>query len=113
MEQLRTNPRVVDEIVRFVVHDLRAASEGDDVMVAIVKAFPNAGDSFDGAINRCLMLLREFVRQDDIERALVEPKAEVQDRPKPASDLKGKRPARPAPAAQMDLFQQVKGDRHG
>jgi hypothetical protein len=106
---LRIDPRVVDQIVRFAARNPQADG---DVLAEIARRFPDASwDDFSGAVNHLIMCLRNYVRLDAAERALVEPRREIVPRNNKPDGRQ--RRARTAQAAQMDLFRQVKGDRHG
>ena len=113
--------KVADDIVQFVArHPI--LDRTDDVMAAISIEFRRASEEeYLEGFARLVRMLRTYVKLDAVESALVEAKAEAVGRNRkrvsdlnvpPAAHLKGKRPARPAPSAQLDLFKQVKGDRH-
>ena len=66
---LKVDPRAVDEIVRWTVHDPKAEGPDGDVLAQIVRRFP-PGDDIDMAVNQMLIALREMVHIEATDAGL-------------------------------------------
>ena len=74
---LKVDPRAVDEIVRWTVHDPKAEGPDGDVLAQIVRRFP-PGDDIDMAVNQMLIALREMVRIEATDASIAK---QMLDRP--------------------------------